>query len=52
MGCGCGKKTEQALAKSFEYVAPNGSKTLYRSEIEARAAVIKNGGGAYRPIAR
>jgi hypothetical protein len=44
MGCNCG--TNQA-AKTYVYTAPNGSTKTYRTEVEARAAVIRSG-GSYR----
>lgn len=44
MGCNCGKKT---ASQKFIYTAPNGAKTTYKTEIEAKAAKIRNGGGSY-----
>lgn len=43
MGCGCRKANTAAV---FVYTAPNGSVREYRTEVEAKAAVIR-GGGAY-----
>ena len=41
MGCNCGKS-----AAKQEFVYQNGATTkVYRTEVEARAAVIRNGGG-------
>lgn len=44
MGCNCGKK---AASQKFLYTAPNGKQTKYNTEIEAKAAKIRNGGGTY-----
>jgi len=32
------------------YTAPNGQKTTYTSEVQARAAQIRNKGGTYVPV--
>lgn len=42
MGCNCGQK---GAAQQYLYAAPNGSQTVYKTEIEAKAAQIRNGGG-------
>lgn len=47
MGCNCGGGNGQALV--YVYTAPNGAKTTYNSEVQAKAAKIKNGGGSYYP---
>lgn len=39
MGCNCGG----GAAKQWNYIAPNGQTTTYRTEVEARAAKIRNG---------
>lgn len=39
MGCNCGGQA----ASSWTYVAPDGKSTTYRTEVEARAAKIRNG---------
>lgn len=45
MACACqGNKTEN---KTFTYTSPNGKKTTYKTEVEAQAARIRNGGGSY-----
>lgn len=44
MGCNCGSKNK---AQVYEYTAPDGSKVVYRSEIEAQAAKIRNRGGNF-----
>lgn len=44
MACAC--QGNQA-AKTYVYTAPNGSTKTYKTEVEARAAVIR-GGGSYR----
>lgn len=41
MACACSKK---AVRKTFVYVAPDGQKKVYNSEVEARAAVARKGG--------
>lgn len=41
MGCNCGKSTQAEM--KFVYTAPDGSKTEYTSEVQARAAQIRNG---------
>lgn len=48
MGCNCGG-TKTATTK-WIYVAPNGTKTTYTSEVQARAAQIRNKGGTYTPV--
>lgn len=40
MGCNCGSKTQEF---SFVYTAPDGRTTTYTSEVQARAAQIRNG---------
>lgn len=49
MGCNCGQKAQPKQA--FVYTAPDGSKTTYNSEVQARAAQIRQGGGTYQPVA-
>lgn len=41
MGCNCGPK---APAVNYVYRDGSGNSTTYRTEIEARAAQIRNGG--------
>jgi hypothetical protein len=49
MACNCqGSKTGQQ--QSFVYTAPDGSKKTYTSEVQARAAQIRNG-GSYKAVA-
>lgn len=50
MGCGCNKQS-QAL-QNYVYTSPSGQSKTYRSEIEARAAQIRNGGGTYVAVNR
>lgn len=45
MGCNCGGS--KSRTQEFVYVAPNGNRVVYKTEIEARAAQIRNGGGTY-----
>lgn len=42
MGGCCGRGTRPA--QEYVYTAPDGTKKVYRAEIEARAAVIRSGG--------
>jgi len=45
MGCACGGKG--STTKKFVYTAPSGKTTTYKTEVEAQAARIRNGGGSY-----
>jgi len=50
MACNCGGTTK---ASSFIYTAPDGKQTIYRTEVEARAAQIRDaragrGAGTYK----
>lgn len=47
MACACGKS---ATKQQFNYTAPDGSTKVYKTEIEARAAQIRNGGGTYTAV--
>lgn len=47
MACACQKS---ATKKQYVYVDKSGSEQIYPSEIQARAAVVRNGGG--RVVAR
>ena len=49
MGCNCGKK---ASSTEYRYTAPSGSTTVYKTEIEAKAAKIRQGGGTITPVAK
>lgn len=49
MGCNCGKKTSNL---AYEAVLANGTKKVYRTEVEARAAVIRSGGGYVNAVAK
>lgn len=49
MACNCGKGTK---ASSYIYRDPNGRTTTYRTEIEAQAAKIRNGGGSYTTVTK
>lgn len=48
MACSCGSNSSR---KQVQYVAtlPSGEKKTYQTEIEARAAVQRAGGGTVRP---
>lgn len=49
MGCNCGG-TKTAPTK-FVYIHPvTKAKTVYTSEVQARAAQIRNKGGTYTPV--
>jgi hypothetical protein len=48
MPCAC-NTNKKGVAKSYVVTLPNGSKQTYRSEIEAKAAVQRAGGGTVRP---
>lgn len=41
MGCNCRKA---GTSKTFVWKAPDGREIVYRTEIEAKAAVVRNGG--------
>lgn len=50
MACGsCGAKNREY---AYRYVSPTGSTTTYSSEVQAKAAVIKNKGGRYTKVAK
>lgn len=49
MGCGCNSSKKDVV---FRYVSPTGSTTTYTSEVQAKAAVIKNKGGRYTKVAK
>ncbi len=42
MGCNCGAK--RAAPESFVHTAANGTVTAFRTESEAKAAVLRRGG--------
>jgi hypothetical protein len=46
MGCNCGGS--KSTQDKFRYTAPNGSVTVYKTEIEAQAQVVRNGGSYAR----
>ena len=48
MGCNCGSKGQPKV--NYIYTAPGGQQTTYKSEVEARAAQIRNGGGTYTTV--
>jgi hypothetical protein len=49
MACNCNKGGK---ASSYIYRAPNGTTKTYRTEIEAQAAKIRNGGGSYTTVTK
>jgi hypothetical protein len=42
MGCNCGGKSAN---QQWLYTSPKGEHKVYKTEVEARAAQIRNGGG-------
>lgn len=49
MGCNCGQNRGQAKV-NYVYVSPRGERKVYKTEVEARAAQIRNGGGTYNTV--
>lgn len=49
MGCNCGKNKK---TYSYRYISPEGKVTTYDSEVQAKAAKIKNKGGHYTAVAK
>lgn len=49
MACNCNKGK---AATQVVYTDPKGKKTTYRTQIEAQAAKIRNGGGSFVEISR
>lgn len=47
MGCNCTKKNSEM---KHVYTSPTGQTTVYRTEIEARAAKIRAGGGTVQSV--
>jgi hypothetical protein len=47
MPCNCGRSTQQFI---YRYTSPSGSTTNYPTEIEAKAAKIRSGGGSIQTI--
>jgi hypothetical protein len=43
MGCNCGSKSKK---NTYVYTSPQGQTKTYNTEVEARAAVIRNQGGS------
>jgi hypothetical protein len=48
MACAC-NTNKKGAAKSFVVTLPGGDKKTYATEIEAKAAVQRAGGGTIRP---
>ena len=46
MPCNCGKKSGPT---QYVYTSPTGKTVTYNSEVEAKAAVIRGGGGTVTP---
>lgn len=42
--CSCGGSSGSGTAKSFVHIAPNGKKTAYAKEGDARMAAAREGG--------
>lgn len=49
MGCGCNRKSMNPAG--FEFTSPSGEKRVYLTNIEARIAMNKAGGGRIVPVA-
>lgn len=49
MPCNCGKK---AGPTQYVYTSPTGQTTTYRTEVEAKAAKIRGGGGQVKAVSR
>lgn len=49
MGCNCNRG---GASTSYVYTDPKGKKITYRTEIEAQAAKIRNGGGSYSTVTK
>lgn len=47
MGCNCGSKNAKM---SYRYISPSGETKVYKTEVEAQAAKIRNGGGTYTAV--
>lgn len=41
MGCNCGKRAK--YVRTYIYTAPNGEQKSYNTEVEAKAAMLRNG---------
>lgn len=51
MPCNCGKKKTALGGRSYVYTAPNGQTQKFATEIEAKAAQVRNGGaGAVKAV--
>lgn len=48
MPCNCGKKGKKASVQ-FVYTSPKGIRTTFNTEVEAKAAQIRSGGGTVQP---
>lgn len=49
MGCNCNKGNK---SYKYRYISPTGKVSTYESEVQARAAQIKNKGGRYAKVAK
>jgi len=49
MGCNCGSNKKNYV---YRYISPTGKTTTYTTEVQAKAAVIKNKGGRYTKVAQ
>lgn len=47
MGCGCGAKNNTSASGAYIWVDENGVGHEFPSEIEAKAAKIRGGGGGF-----
>lgn len=49
MGCNCGGSKKEFV---YRYQSPEGKTVIYTSEVQAKAAVIKNKGGRWAKVAK
>lgn len=52
MGCNCGQKKMTNNKAVFVYTSLKGKSTTYNTEVEAKAAQIRQGGGHIRTVTR
>lgn len=50
MGCGCSGSSTKPMITTYELTKPNGEKTEYSSDTEARMQRSLAGGGTIRPL--
>jgi hypothetical protein len=52
MGCNCGGQTKKESTQNFVYTGTDGRQTVYTSQVQAKAAVIRNKGGTWVAVPR